>query len=284
MDASPTIQWYPGHIAKLARRLQQVLKQLDVVIEVRDARIPMSTSHDSLAETVRQQKPVLLILNKADLADSKWTPQWEKSFAQIYPAVLSFDSTSGKGKSRIIDQVCKLGEAKMQQQEAKGLKRRSIRTGIIGMPNVGKSSLINALVEKKKAQTGHRAGVTRTVQWIRLHPQVDLLDTPGLIPPRLASEEMGLMLASVYSIGEATFEEAAIVPFFLEKVESLYPGLLQEAFDLSPEEPLSMEAIAKRRGYILTGGQLDLQRTAQAVLKDYRHGRLGRLTLERPVD
>lgn len=170
----------------------------------------------------------------------------------------------------------------MQQQEAKGLKRRPIRVGIVGMPNVGKSSFINALVGRKKTQTGHRAGVTRTTQWVRIHPAVELLDTPGLIPPKLESAEMGHMLASVYSIGDATFEEEAIVPFFLERVESLYPGTLHTVLDLPEGAPVSLDVIARRRGYLLPGDQLDLRRTAQAILKDYRHGKLGRLTLERP--
>lgn len=280
MDA--TIQWYPGHIAKLERELQQILKQLDVVIEVLDARIPRATRYQGLSEKVRSQKPVLLVLNKSDLADPQWTKQWAQYYSQTYPAVLSFDSSTGKGKEQIITELLRLGEAKMQQQEAKGLKRRPIRTGIIGMPNVGKSSLTNALVGHKKAKTGHRAGVTRTTQWVRIHPQVELLDTPGLIPPKLDSQETGQLLASVYSVGDATFDEEAITPFFIQQVATYYPGLLRKAFDLGEDVDVSLESIARRRGYLLSGGELDLKRTAQAILKDYRHGRIGRLSLEHP--
>jgi ribosome biogenesis GTPase A len=277
-----TIQWYPGHIAKLERELQPLLKQLDIIIEILDARIPRASSHRALSEKLREQKPVLLVLNKSDLADPYWTKQWVEVFKETYAAVIPFDSSTGKGKEQIIDAICRLGEPKFLQLEAKGLKRRALRTGVVGMPNVGKSTLVNTLVGRKKAKTGHRAGVTRTTQWVRIHPLVELLDTPGMIPPKLESQETGQLLASVYSVGDAAFDEEAITPFFLEQVELLYPGLLKKAFDLPDDAEISIEGIAKRRGLILPGGALDLRRTAQAVLKDYRHGKLGRITLERP--
>ncbi len=183
----PTIQWYPGHIAKLERQLQGHLKQLDVVIEVLDARIPVSSSHTKLSERLREQKPTLLLLNKSDLADPVWTKRWVTYFKTIYDEAIAFDSTSGKGKGEIIAALMRLGEEKMKRQEAKGLKRRPLRTGVVGMPNVGKSTLTNILVGQKKTKTGHRAGVTRTTQWVRIHPMVELLDTPGMITPRLDS-------------------------------------------------------------------------------------------------
>lgn len=278
-----TIQWYPGHIAKLERELQQVLKKLDLIIEVVDARIPRSTWNRSLSDRIRQQKPTLLILNKSDLADPTWTERWVRHFRQFYPAVLPFDSSSGRGKSQVVDEILGLGESVMQRQESKGLKRRPVRVGVFGMPNVGKSSLINALVGRKKAQTGHRAGVTRAPQWVRIHPLIELLDTPGLIPPKLDSPETGFMLASSYSIGDAAFDEETITPYFIQAVESFYPGLLNRALNLEKDAGVSLESIAQRRLYLLPGGEPDLKRAAQAVLKDYRLGKLGRLTIERPA-
>ncbi len=279
------IQWYPGHIAKLERELKPILKQLDVVIEVLDARIPRASWHQSLSDTIREQKPVLLVLNKADLADPNWTKAWIDHFkSSLYQEVESFDSTNSKGKAAIIEAVKRLGEPKMQQLVAKGLKRRAIRIGVVGMPNVGKSSLINTLVAIKKAHTGHRAGVTRQVQWVRVNPQIELMDTPGLIPAKLVSQEQGQLLASVYSVGDAAFDEEAVVPYFMAQVERFYPGLLSKALDLPEGAPVSLDMVAERRHYILSGGQPDLKRTAQAILKDYRHGKLGRMTLERPTD
>ncbi len=276
------IQWYPGHIAKLERELQPLLKQLDVVIEVLDARIPQASWNQQLSQKIRHQKPVLLVLNKADLADPHWTSQWEAHYREIYPSVLSFSCSTGKGKQSIIQALQHLGEPEQVKRVAKGLKRRPVRTGIVGMPNVGKSSILNTLVGVKKAHTGHRAGVTRTTQWVRVHPQVELLDTPGLIPPKLESAEMGKLLASVYSVGDAAFEEEMILPDFMERINTLYPGMLTRALDLPADTEATPEAVARRRGYLLPGDELDYRRTAQAVFKDFRHGRLGRITLEHP--
>lgn len=276
------IQWYPGHIAKLERQLQEILKPLDVIIELVDARIPYTTWHQDLSDKIRAKKPVLLVLNKADLADPVWTQRWVAYFQKQYPLVMPFESTRGQGKGKVIEAVCRLGEEKLSQLEKKGLKRRPLRTGVVGMPNVGKSTLINCLVGQKKAKTGHRAGVTRVTQWVRIHPQVELLDMPGLIPSQLASVEAGQRLACVYSVGDAAFDEEAILPFFLETVERHYPGQLAKALDMAPESPITMEAIAQRRQCLLPAGEVDLKRTAQGVLKDFRLGRLGRLTLERP--
>lgn len=278
----PDIQWYPGHIAKVERELQSTLKLIDCVIELVDARIPVASWNERLSTMLRSQRPALLVMNKADLADPQITSRWKSHFETLFPAVRTFDSVSGKNKATIIESVLKLGEPVFQKLEAKGLRRRPLRVCVVGMPNVGKSTLINTLVGKSKTKTGHRAGVTRTTQWVRIHPLVELLDTPGLIPPRLDSPEVGKLLASVYSVGDNAFEEEEILPFFIEQVEQMYPGRICEMLDLPPDSPVNIETIAQRRGALLAGGKLDLKRTAQSVLKDYRHGKLGKLSLERP--
>jgi ribosome biogenesis GTPase A len=172
----------------------------------------------------------------------------------------------------------------MQKMEARGRKRRPIRVLVTGMPNVGKSTLINSIVGQKKTKTGHRAGVTKNTQWVRIHPEVELLDSPGIIPPDLQSEEAGALLATVSSIGDAAFDEEQIARFLIQRIETLYPGLIRDFFkldataSLTPDE--SVESIAQVRHYKLGGDELDSLRAAQAVLTDFRHARMGRISLE----
>lgn len=274
-----TIQWYPGHIAKIERQLSELLKLVDVVIEVVDARLPISTINPRLRKRYTH-KPVLLLLNKADLADPLQNKRWRRYFQDEAPAVMLYESLQGKQRKALLDALLHLGEPKMKTLEAQGRKRRPIRVLVVGMPNVGKSTIINSIVGRKKAKTGHKAGVTRQTQWVRIHPAIELMDTPGVIPPRLDSEESGNLLASVSSVGEAAYEEEPVAQFLLEHLEVLYPKRGREYYKLSPEQPLNLESIAKSRHYVITGGEPDRLRTARTVLSEFRQGRLGRVTLE----
>jgi len=275
----PSIQWYPGHIAKYERQLSDLLKLVDVVVVVLDCRIPNATINPRLAQKIGD-KPTLIILNKSDLGDPTQNKRWLKTLTRGNQRAMLYDAKTGQAKAQLIQQVQALGETAMQKIIAKGRKRRPIRVLVAGMPNVGKSTLINSIVGRKKTKTGHRAGVTKTTQWIRIHPEVELMDSPGVIPPQLDSPLAGALLATVSSIGDAAFDEEEIARFLLETVDGLYPNLSHKFFKLTPEQPTSLESVAETRNYKLGGAHLDLLRTAQAILADFRHARMGRITLE----
>jgi ribosome biogenesis GTPase A len=275
----PSIQWYPGHIAKYERKLGELLKLVDVVVVVLDCRIPNATINPRLARKIAD-KPTLMILNKSDLGDAVQNRRWLKSMTTDTQKAMLYDAKSAQAKTQLIQQVQILGEAAMQKMIARGRKRRPIRVLVAGMPNVGKSTMINSIVGRKKTKTGHRAGVTRNTQWVRIHPEIELMDTPGVIPPVLDSELAGAFLATVSSIGDAAFDEEEIARFLIETIEGLYPGLVRKFFKLTDEQSLSLESIAEARNYKLGHDELDLLRTAQALLTDFRHARMGRITLE----
>lgn len=280
---SPKIQWYPGHIAKYERKLDELLKLVDVVVEVLDARLPHASVNRRLEHKIRN-KPTLIILNKSDLADPIQSKRWQKLLTHDDQKAMLYDAKSANGKQQLIQNIIALGEAAMQRLIARGRKRRPIRVLVAGMPNVGKSTLINSIVGRKKTKTGHRAGVTRDTQWVRIHPDVELMDSPGVIPPQLEAQEAGAMLAMVSSIGDAAFDEEEIARFLIELTSPLYPNLLRTYFKLDAEQAVTLETIAEARHYKLGGDQPDILRTAQAVLTEFRHARIGRMTLEHAPD
>jgi ribosome biogenesis GTPase A len=300
-SAGKPVQWYPGHIAKLERKLDELLKRVDVVIEVVDARIPRASVNPKIQEIYLQKRPtpVLRLFNKADLADPAHTERWLTTFQKPlqngdHPSI-AFKTmpyqASGKNvshtrqKTNLIQACITLAEPKMQKMIAKGLKRRPIRTMVVGMPNVGKSTLINHIIGFKKTKTGHKAGVTRDPQWVRIHPQLELLDTPGLIPSKLSGLQSGLLLAAVSSVGEAAFDDEQVARFLLHHMHVIYPGRLHAHYRIPPEvglpdQPLSFEQIAQARQFLANQGALDTYRAAQHVLSDFRHGNWGPVTLE----
>jgi ribosome biogenesis GTPase A len=296
------LQWYPGHIAKYERQLAGLLKLVDVVLEVRDARLPQATVNPRLADKIRH-KPTLVILNKNDLADPAQNSRWQAGLNRGNQRAVLYNARNAQGKARVIEAILALGEAALEKLEARGRKRRPLRVLVTGMPNVGKSTLINSIVGRKKVQTGHRAGVTTSTRWVRIHPDIELMDSPGIIPPRLDDQDAAYLLATVSSIGEAAFDDEDTARFLLKRIETLYPGRLADVFKLSvpvddavasPSEAeeatqgmaagISLERIAEARHYRLPGGAPDSLRAAQALLSDFRHARLGRLTLEWPKD
>ncbi|MEM0951220.1 MAG: ribosome biogenesis GTPase YlqF [Cyanobacteria bacterium P01_H01_bin.74] len=289
------VQWYPGHIAKYEKQLKSTLKLVDIVVEVVDARIPLSTTNKRFLNSAAH-KLRLVVLNKSDLADPKQTAQWVNFYKsqEINALAISAKNATAQ-KQQLIAALIKLGEGIQQKMLAKGRKRRVLRVLVAGMPNVGKSTLINSIVNRKKTKTGYMAGVTRATQWIRIHPQVDLLDSPGIIPPQLEETQSGVHLSVANCVGEKAFDDEKIASRLIAELSVLYPNCLHRFYNLPEQTEITLEQIARTRGYKLRTSsrhsnfdtadqtdksQLDCLRAAQSLLNDFRHGRFGRLTLE----
>ncbi|MBQ3642190.1 ribosome biogenesis GTPase YlqF [bacterium] len=273
------IHWYPGHIAKAEKKLKEQINIVDVIIEVIDARIPVSSAYPDIEKLLRD-KPRLILMNKADLADNEQTSKWQ---AQIKEAtncpVLPTSANDNKDISKILNKVIELGQPKIIALVKKGLLPRAVRVMVVGMPNVGKSSIINKLIKKTKAKTGAKAGVTRDQQWIRINPKVDLLDTPGIIPLKQEDQTKAYRLAFVDSIGEHAYDVEAVAQTFIKDLNSVYPDLIKKYYQLE-DEP-SIENIALKRNWLVQGAKPDTKRCAQNILNDFRVGRLGKLTLDK---
>ena len=272
------IHWYPGHIAKAEKQLKEKLGLVDVIIEVVDARIPVSSAYPDIKKLIGD-KPRLILLNKSDLADEVYLSKWiEKIKEQTGFPVLKTNANSGKDFSNIIGSITKLGEPAIKKLTDKGLLPRPVRVMVIGMPNVGKSSVINKLIKKPKAKTGAKAGVTRQQQWVRVNPKIDLLDTPGIIPLRQDNQEAAYKLAIVNSIGENAYDNEFVAEFFLKNINEKYLEKVKEHYNVGGD--LTLENIAKSRNWIISEGVADINRCAVFVLTDFREGRLGRMTLD----
>ncbi len=273
------IHWYPGHIAKAERLLKEKINLVDVVIEILDARIPKSSSYNNIKKLVGE-KPRLILLNKSDLADNDELKKWLSLIKKESSCdVLKFDAKNSKNTSEIINRVLQLAEPKIQSVMAKGLLRRSARVVVIGMPNVGKSSVINKLTKTSKTKIGAKAGVTRQQQWVRVNPKLDLLDTPGIIPMKQDDQIRAKKLAFVNAVSQNAYDEESVAKEFLEILPEKYIDNIKKYYDLK-EEDLTLENIAKKRNWLIQGSNPDTKRTAAYLLKDFRGGKLGKLILD----
>ncbi len=277
MKKDSHIHWYPGHIAKAERQLKEKLNLCDVVIEVLDARIPFSSTYNNI-ESLLGGKPRLILLNKADLADRNELKLFISKIKESSGCeVLVTDAKNSKDLAPIIKKTLDLAEPKIQAQMAKGLLRRPARVMVVGMPNVGKSSVINKLTKSSKTKIGARAGITRQQQWVRINKDLDLLDTPGIIPMRQDDQETATKLAFVNSVSENAYDNETVAQELLNILSRKYLKQIQEYYNV---EELSLESIAKSRNWIVSNAQPDIERTATFVLKNFRDGKIGKFILD----
>lgn len=272
------IHWYPGHIAKAERKLKEQLSLVDAVIEVLDARIPVSSSYTNITGLLGQ-KPRLILLNKSDLADKAELKNWVKLLEEKYssPVMLS-DAKNSNNLNLVIKKVIELSEPRIQALIKKGLLRRPARVMVVGMPNVGKSSIINKLTKSSKTKIGAKAGVTRQQQWVRINPQLELLDTPGIIPMKQENQEVANKLAFVNSVSENAYSNELVAKELLALLEVKYPDMVRDYYKL--EGNFTLEDIAISRNWIISGGAPDIERTAVYILRDFREGRIGKFILD----
>ncbi len=274
------IHWYPGHIAKAEKKLKEQLSLVDAVIEVLDARIPFSSGYKNIAGLLND-KPRLILFNKSDLADKTNLEIFAKKIEMDsgFPVILS-DAKNSKDLNKIVKKVVELSEPRIQAIMQKGLLRRPARVMVVGMPNVGKSSIINKLTRSSKTKTGAKAGVTRQQQWVRINPQLELLDTPGIIPMKQEDQSIALKLAFVNSISENAYSNIAVANELLKILSEKYPEIVRDYYNLQADSSIDLESISIARNWIKTGGETDLERTAIYILRDFRDGKIGKFVLD----
>lgn len=277
MKKDSHIHWYPGHIAKAERQLKEKLNLCDVVIEVLDARIPFSSMYNNI-ESLLGGKPRLVLLNKADLTDKKELTLFCNKIKELTKMpVMVTDAKNSKDLTPILKKVLELAEPRIQAAMAKGLLRRPARVMVVGMPNVGKSSVINKLTKTSKTKVGAKAGVTRQQQWVRINKDLDLLDTPGIIPMRQDDQEAAVKLAFVNSVSENAYDNETVAQEFLDILSRKYEQQLKDYYNV---DKLSLEEIAKSRNWIISGSEPDIERTATFILKYFRDGKIGKFILD----
>jgi len=292
---STNINWYPGHMAKTKREIQEDLKLIDVVVELLDSRIPISSHNPDFEEIIKNKKRIV-VLNKSDLADDTQNKKWVQHFKEKGIIAVSVDSNSGKGIQETLLQIEKLMDEELKKLEEKGRVGRKIRAMILGIPNVGKSSFINRISKKSTAEVGNKPGVTRKKQWIRINEKVELLDTPGVLWPKFGSNEIALNLSYTGTIKDEILDRTEIAYNLLKYLLENYREKLCDRYKLDEkhieeilehDEPENvniyeiMQEIGKKRGAIVSGGSIDDEKTARIILEDFRTAKIGKITLEK---
>lgn len=281
----PSLQWYPGHMRKAERLVQENLKLVDVVVELLDARIPMSSANPVLREIVAG-KPRLVVLNKSDLADPTATRAWVQYFASQDIVAVPVDAVKGSGTKELVQAIQKLAAPRTEKLAKHGAKPRAARCMILGIPNVGKSSLINRLSGGARTKVENRPGVTRAKQWIRIGAQLELLDMPGILWPKFKDAHAAIRLAFTGAISDTVYDVGGVVLQLLRVLHADNPATLRDRYGLVenlPEGVELLEEIGRRRGCLVRGGRIDYEKAEQIVLTDFRSGRLGRVTLDAPI-
>ena len=275
------VQWYPGHMTKAKRQMQEDLKLIDLIIELVDARVPLSSRNPDI-DSLGQNKARLIILNKADLADERQNEAWTEYFTEKGFHVVQVDSRKGGGMKRVQAMIQEACREKTERDRRRGIKNRPVRAMVAGIPNVGKSTFINTFAGKACAKTGNKPGVTRGKQWIRLNKNVELLDTPGILWPKFEDQKVGERLACIGSVKDDLLNLEELSLLLIDYLKERYPGVLAKRYGIEEEkEALKVqEEIAKVRGCLKRGEELDYEKAAGLIFDDFRSGKTGRITLE----
>ena len=275
-----SIQWFPGHMAKARRLLTDKLKWVDVVLELTDARIPVSSRNPMLHQMLGN-KPRILLLNKADLADPVWTAKWLEKLRTLSPAY-ALSATTGVGVKQIVPALETMVKSKQAKLAEKGIRPQMIKVMIVGIPNIGKSSLINQLTGGSQAKVGNKPGVTRGNQWVRIHERVELLDTPGMLWPKFDDPEVGRKLAALGAIKDEVFDLEELATWIIDWLKLYSPKSLSRY--QSPDTDVSLETLGRKRGCLIHGGRVDTLKAAQIFLRELRAGQLGPITMDSDLD
>jgi len=285
------INWYPGHMLKTKKQIAEDIKLIDVVVEILDARVPLASQNPDIRELIANKKKVV-VLNKSDLANENETKKWLQYFKNQEVKAIATDSNLGNGIKETLRAIQQLMEEEIQKAASKGRINRNIRIMIVGIPNVGKSSFINRMINKKSAEVGNRPGVTKQKQWVRVSGNIELLDTPGVLWPKFENEDIALKLSYTGTIKDEILDKPNIAYNLLKYLEKNNKKELFERFKLTDEEINSiisqedkvlelMNIIAKKRGAIVSGGEIDYEKISSIILNDFRTGKIGRITLEK---
>ena len=283
---SDQIQWFPGHMAKTRRMISENLKNVDVVIEILDARIPRSSRNPEITK-LTENKPSLIILNKANLADPAQNKIWQEHYSTEKSACILVDCITGEGLNKIMPAIRELLKEKLERYESKGMNRR-IFAMVLGIPNVGKSTLINKLSGNKKAKVENRPGVTRDKQWFSTGIGIDIMDMPGILWPKFEDRTVGENLALTGAIKDDVLQIEELAMAYCNRMKNLYPDLLATRYKLGDKESFIemsdydlLSYIGKKRGFLISGGEINTERTADMLLDEFRAAKLGRITLDR---
>ncbi|MDD3277867.1 MAG: ribosome biogenesis GTPase YlqF [Lachnospiraceae bacterium] len=276
-------QWYPGHMTKAKRQMQEDIKLIDLIIELVDARVPYASRNPDINE-IGKNKARLILLNKADLADERTTLQWQKYFAEQGFYAVKVNAKSGAGLKAIGAAVQEACKEKIERDQRRGIKNRPVRAMVVGIPNVGKSTFINSYAGKACTKTGNKPGVTKGKQWIRLNKSLELLDTPGILWPKFEDQTVGLHLAMIGSIKDDILNVEELALEVLKYLHGHYEGLLQERFGITEDEDAvkMLAAVADVRKCILKGSEPDYMKASAIILEEFRNGKIGRISLELP--
>ena len=282
-----TIQWFPGHMAKTRRLIQESLPFVDLVTEIVDARIPYSSANPELQEIIGA-KPRIVLLNKCDVADEKSTALWVAHFKSMNINALPVDCRSGKGLNAYLPLVRSVLSEKIKRNEEKGMAGKPLRVMVVGIPNTGKSSFINKMAGRNRAKVADKPGVTRSNSWFAVGSGIELLDTPGVLWPKFEDRAVGERLAFIGSVKDEILDSETLAVRLIEVLKNGYADRLTERYKISGFEDLQsyeiLEMIARKRGMLISGGEVDTERVSVMLLDEYRGGRLGRLTMELPQD